>query len=154
MSRLLAYLWRFAVVIAGFFCAVVAASAFLHLLLFGGFDWRGEAGAAVTGSLSVSVLVVALIFAYMAFLPAVILVIAAEVFGWRGWLFHALAGGVIGLTASMFTWMTAGSGTDFGLLWALVAAGMTGGLAYWLIAGRSSGLTLDRVVSARERSVS
>ena len=153
MSRVLLYLVRFAVAILGFFCAALAASVFLHVLLLGGFDWRGGGAPAVAADRAyVSIAVVTLIFAYMAFPPALLLVLAAEVFSWRGWLTYALAGGGIGLAGSVFTATVNGTEWNGELILALVAAGMVGGLSYWLVAGRTAGLALDRAVSGQTRS--
>jgi hypothetical protein len=152
LSRLLAYLGRFASIILGYFCASLAASAFLHLLLFSGLDWRGdELGAVVAGSVVLSIPFVALFVAYMAFLPALVPVLASEVLGLRGWLFHGLSGGAIALSVALLFARRETSSADAGLVLAVVAAGIVGGIVYWLVTGRSAGLALTSLVSGRER---
>lgn len=80
-----------------------------------------------------------------AFVPAVLLVVVAEVVRLRSLLYYAAAGAVVGL-ASYF-----GSNVELRLenttdvspafhpLQLAAAAGIVGGLAYWLLAGRNAG---------------
>jgi hypothetical protein len=87
MGRIFAYLLRFAVILVGFVAAVLAASAFIHLLFLGsaGFleeDVRPVAGAAML----FSVPFVALFVAYFVFVPSVIAIGVAELLGRRDWL--------------------------------------------------------------------
>lgn len=155
MSRVGLILARLCLVIAGYACAALAASAVLHAALFAlaGF---GSAGVpvVVAGSVTVSIPFVALFVAYFAFLPGAVAIGVAELAGRRDWLTHALAGGA---TAAAVTLMfrsarpddlsggsgmpvAAGQGVgDPQLVGALLVAGLAGGLAYWLVAGRSAG---------------
>lgn len=80
-----------------------------------------------------------------AFLPALLLIIIAESLRWRRLLYYAAAGAIVGL-ASYF-------GSDVSLrldnttdvtpvvhpLQLAAAAGIIGGLVYWLFAGRNAG---------------
>lgn len=80
-----------------------------------------------------------------AFVPAVLLIVAAEIMRLRSLLYCAAAGAVVGL-ASYF-----GSNVELRLenttdvspafhpLQLAAAAGIVGGLAYWLLAGRNAG---------------
>ncbi len=80
-----------------------------------------------------------------AFVPALLLIIVAEVARLRSLLYYAAAGAVVGL-ASYF-----GSNVELRLenttdvtpvfhpLQLAAAAGIVGGLAYWLLAGRNAG---------------
>jgi H+/Cl- antiporter ClcA len=80
-----------------------------------------------------------------AFVPAVLLIVVAEVMRLRNLLYYAAAGAVVGLT-SFF-----GSNVELRLenttdvtpvfhpLQLAAAAGIVGGLAYWLLAGRKAG---------------
>jgi H+/Cl- antiporter ClcA len=80
-----------------------------------------------------------------AFVPAVLLIVVAEVMRLRNLLYYAAAGAVVGLT-SFF-----GSNVELRLenttdvtpvfhpLQLAAAAGIVGGLAYWLLAGRNAG---------------
>ena len=61
MSRVVAYLLRFAVIIAGYAFAALAASAFLNLISIGAFDWTAEeAPWVIAGSVLVSIPLAAL----------------------------------------------------------------------------------------------
>ena len=105
--------------------------------------------------LTVFIVTVSAFVAAFSFVPAVIAMLVTETFGLRSVLFHALAGGLIGL----FCGYTLGFigplpridfdmplGTNFELL---AAAGIAAGLVYWLIAGRSAGLRRERPEPAR-----
>ena len=146
---------RLGLVLAGFACAALAASAVLHLALPGisGID-APEAPWIVVGSITLSIPFVALFVAYFAFLPATVAIGIAEIAGWRDRLTYAFAGCVIaGVVMVMFrgarhNGLPGGTGMPFPdgggaaepqLVGALLAAGLAGGLAYWLVAGRSAG---------------
>ena len=105
--------------------------------------------------LTVFIVTVSAFVAAFSFVPAVIAILVTETFGLRSVLFHALAGGLIGL----FCGYTLGFigplpridfdmplGTNFELL---AAAGIAAGLVYWLLAGRSAGLRRERPEPAR-----
>ena len=86
---------------------------------------------------------VALFVAYFAFLPAVVAILAGEIFAKRDWLFYAIAGGVVAAIVIGFIRGTAETGgeavADVNLALALIGGGMCGGIAYWLVAGRTAG---------------
>ena len=77
--------------------------------------------------------------ATMTLLPAGIGVLISETFAIRSWLYHAANGGL----AAWIGWsLIADVREEYRLFTeptALVAAGIAGGLAYWLIAGWSAG---------------
>lgn len=142
MSRYLGYLGRFALILVGFACAALAASAFFHLLAFGGLGFFDEDTSEPTRVVfMLSVPVVAAFIAYLAFIPAVIFFVLAEVFAWRGWLAHVLGGGAAAAAALFWNGTTfVGPGPPGNRLeLAAIACGMVGGIAYWLVAGRSAG---------------
>lgn len=153
MSRVLLYIARFAVILIGYVAAALAASGFLHLLLLGSAGFSpDEAHAVVIGSLFFSIPFTALFVGYFAFLPSVAAILIGEVFGQRGWLFHALAGAAVGLVVVVLFWQSAiwpdSSGYQTGidpaygtsrLVGLIVGSGIVGGLAYWLCAGRWAG---------------
>ena len=159
MNRLLAYLGRFAAILLGFICACLAASAFLHLLALGGFDWL-SADWHMEMTVWFSVVFMTALIGSFAFIPAIILIVIAEITATRGWLAYSLCGGGVGFVAA-FMMRSSGPALDgmegslspaaTGLSFAVIAAGMIGGLAYWLITGRAAGLWLDRI-TAPERS--
>ena len=80
-----------------------------------------------------------------AFVPALLLIVVAEVARLRSLLYYAAAGAVVGLTSYF------GSNVELRLenttdvtpvfhpLQLAAAAGIVGGLAYWLLAGRNAG---------------
>ena len=80
-----------------------------------------------------------------AFVPALLLIAVAEVMRLRSLLYYAAAGAVVGLTSYF------GSNVELRLenttdvtpvfhpLQLAAAAGIVGGLAYWLLAGRNAG---------------
>jgi hypothetical protein len=86
--------------------------------------------------------------ALFAFVPAFLAIAVAERLARRNWTFYALAGGLAGVVANgvagifFLRW-----GTQAGRPWtfdpaavlATLGGGVVGGLAYWLIAGRSAG---------------
>lgn len=83
--------------------------------------------------------------AAFAFTPSVVVILLAESFAWRSVVLYAIAGGAVAL----FCGYTLGFveyepqfrfdvpfGTNFELM---AAAGIAGGLVYWLAAGRTAG---------------
>jgi hypothetical protein len=86
--------------------------------------------------------VLAMLFSMMAFyalVPAAIGVLVAEFFAVRSWIYHALNGAL----AAWIGWaLMADARNDYAAFAdpkILVAAGLAGGLAYWLVAGWSAG---------------
>lgn len=86
--------------------------------------------------------VLALFFSMMtayAFTAAAVGVLISEVFALRSWIYHAANGGL----SAWIGWSLMQDVRDeyrvFGDPTTLVAAGLAGGLAYWLIAGWSAG---------------
>ena len=83
-------------------------------------------------------------------LPAVIGVTISEAFAVRSVVFHAL-NGVVSIWVGRNSMVVPGRPFEFhDHPPALLAAGLTAGLVYWLIAGRNAGLALD---SPRPRAV-
>ncbi len=149
MTRVLIYLARFALILAGYAVASLAASAFLHVVSLGALGFtREEAPAAVIGSIVFSIPFVALFVAYFAFLPSIPAILLAEILGKRDWLYHAISGAVVALVVLGFIRGAAETGNDavtdprFAL--ALIGGGMCGGIAYWLVAGRLAGSWRDQ----------
>ncbi|MBX9465295.1 MAG: hypothetical protein KL840_20400 [Aquamicrobium sp.] len=143
MSRVLGYLWRFAVIIVGFACAAFVASAFGAMLLAG----DGQPGSpmpVMDGPFYLMVSVLAALFAYHAFAPALAAILIAELLGRRDWLFHALAGAGVAGAAALLAWEQAApvSRADTMPFLVMLACGLVAGIAYWAVAGRSSGMWL------------
>jgi hypothetical protein len=156
LSGIALILVRLAVILAGYACAALAASTALHVAWIGAAGFEPEqAPWLVVGSIAFSIPFVALFVAYFAFVPAAFTIGVAEFAGWRDWLTYALAGGFIAaVVASMFwRWGSAdmridgaglplagaGRPDDPQLLVALLAAGLVGGIVYWMVAGRGAG---------------
>ncbi len=151
MDRYGLFFIRMVMITLGYAAAAVTAGVSLALLTKfitpqqagyladSGFDFGLLIGAVALGSLA----------GYVAFVPAMLVILVAEVAKRRDWLFYALAGGAIAAAAplliALFTGPDRGAPTDFALM--SLAAGMIGGTAYWLIAGRGAGNWLP---SARE----
>ena len=164
-GRLLVYIGRFALIIVGYICAALAASAALHLFILPtlGFS-RAEAEPVTTAAAVFSVPFVALFVGYFALTPSLVVIAIAEFWSVRGWLYHALGGGAVGLVLAVL-FRTSGytdvidTGRDIqvippgnsvfdpALLAVMIGAGMVGGLAYWLVAGSTSGSWKPRAVS-------
>lgn len=143
MSRILACLLRLAIVLAGYSAASLAASAFLHVIVlaWAGFEPK-DAPTLVAGSLVFSIPFVALFVAYFGFVPSLAVILIGEVLGRRDWLTYTVGGGVV--AAAFLAFLYRNSGPDFSIAdprWAatIIGAGLVGGIAYWLVAGRWAG---------------
>jgi hypothetical protein len=142
LNRLFTYLARFAAIVFGFFCASLAASAFLHLLFFGMAGLAGEvAGGPLAAPVFAGVPFVALFIGYLAFFPALLFIAVAEALARRDWLYYALSGGGVALVIVGAALVAGGEGAAFPAL-SFVGAGLVGGIAYWLAAGRRAGAWL------------
>jgi hypothetical protein len=158
MSTILVILGRLFVILIGYVAASVAASAFLNLVTVGAIFPADELPTIVAGTFFTT-LFVAPFVAYIAFVPSVVVILLAEFFGRRDWLTYALAGGVVGIVVLGFFWQAAGNMydvadalteaaqpletrqqlTDPFVAMLMIGAGMVGGVAYWLVAGRMAG---------------
>lgn len=144
MTRIVAYLFRFAVISIGYAVAALAASAFLNVVMLAWFGFTPEETRMVaTGSLVFSIPFVVLFVAYFAFIPAFLAIVIGEVAGKRDWLFYALAGGVVALVIIGFSRGGGGAAfaeiADLNFALVVIGSGMCGGIGYWLVAGRSAG---------------
>jgi uncharacterized membrane protein len=153
LSSLVSIFVRLCIVLAGYACAILTASLFLHLLAWPSLGFEGDTPTVVAKTaLVVSVLLIALLISYYAFLPAAVLIAIAEFRPFRSWLYFALAGGITALSALVLYETVrmagmAGARTEaFGAdsLLVALASGMIAGVAYWLVAGRSAGRWRER----------
>ena len=128
-------IWRALFVIPlGFIAACLAAGIFIALAAYG------------TGSIDRETVIWPAIFGVLAApvigglvaLSALIVIVAAELLSWRSVLAYLVAGGVAGLSAYLLADSTAGAVSDTDAQLSMTA-GIVGGLAYWLVAGRSAG---------------
>jgi hypothetical protein len=145
LSRLLRYLFRFATISFGFFCAALAAGLFASVLLIGASDVEDLAPFVFDGPIYAIVFVSGTFFAYQAFVPAFVAIMAAEFLRLRDWLYFALGGGAVAAGAVFFGWERVDfpAGPDMLPISIAIACGMVGGLVYWLVAGRQSGCWMD-----------
>ena len=143
MSRLVAYLIRFAVILFGYLVASLAASAFLNIMFLASLGYTPEhAQTPATASLYFSIPFVALFVAYFAFMPAAVVILISEILSRRDWLFYALSGAVVAAVFLGFVHQTADANfdvTDTSAIAAVIGCGMVGGIFYWLSAGRWAG---------------
>jgi hypothetical protein len=134
-------LLRFILIPLGYLVAVLAGSL---VILFG--SWKlgqpaptpeGEAYIFFGWMFAAPVLVVLLLGTM--WLPAAIGVLVSEAFAIRSWIFHAANGAV----SAWIGWSMLGYVDDTEIPLneplAVIAAGLAGGLAYWVIAGSSAG---------------
>lgn len=150
MGRVLVYFGRFALILIAYVAASLAASVLLHLVSFGALGFEpDEAPRFVMGSLVFSIPFIALFVAYYAFLPAVPAILLSEAFGWRDWLYYALAGALIALTIIAFFVQSSPNEhhtvRDPRFWAAMLGGGISAGMAYWLVAGRFAGNWRARV---------
>lgn len=143
MSRFIAYLIRFVVILIGYLVASLAASAFLNVLFLAALGLApDQAHPTATASLYFSIPFVALFVAYFAFMPAAVVILISEILGRRDWLFYALAGGIVAAAFLGFVHQNADANFDVTeprAIAAVIGGGMVGGIFYWLSAGRWAG---------------
>ena len=128
-------IWRVLFVIPlGFIAACLAAGIFIVVAAYstGALDrdtviWPGIFG-----------VIAAPVIGGLVALPALVAIVLAELLSWRSVLAYLVAGGVAGLSAYLLADNMAGaiSDTDAQLS---MTAGIVGGFAYWLVAGRTAG---------------
>lgn len=128
--------WQLLRIVCGFIAGVLAAGLFLSWGLFqtAGPDQDPVAFAAMLGTGFVT----ASVLGSLAFVPAAVAIVLAELLGWRGIIYHLAAAGLISLGLWSLGNEAMASGPRPGTSVAL-AAGFLGGLVYWLIAGCNSG---------------
>ncbi len=128
-------IWRVLIVIPlGFITACLAAGVFIAVAAYGtgALDRDTVIWPAIFGVLAAPVI------GGFAALPALLVITAAEVLSWRSVLAYLAAGGAAGLSAYLLADGGVGAISDFDAQLSLTA-GLVGGLAYWLVAGRTAG---------------
>ncbi|AMS39859.1 hypothetical protein [Aminobacter aminovorans] len=144
MSRVLVYLGKFAHMVLGYAAASIAASAFLNVVFLGvasliATDIPPEVA---SGSMVFTIPFIALFVAYFGFVPAVVVMLLAELLGKRDWLFYALAGGFVALVFIGVAYQSGDGGFAYrDPLWpvSIIGSGLVGGIAYWFVTGRFAG---------------
>lgn len=138
---------RLFAILFGYIVAVLAAGVFLATLFVSiiPFD-RSPPLDLYAGGVFFGLFFSAPLVGSVAFVPAACVILVTEVFRLRDWLYHAAGGGLVGVLAA--AWLSAAPERgpvppDAGFLMALAGAGMVGGIAYWLIAGRNAGRWIE-----------
>jgi hypothetical protein len=157
MDVVLRLLLRFLLVPLGYLAAVAAGTA---VILIG--SWRlGELATSVNPdeqtlgffSLVLAGPVLFMILLTVMWLPAAAGVLLAEAFALRSWIYHAANGAA----AAWLGWQLFGPFDETGVpindTLSVVAAGLAGGLAYWLVAGWNAGFWKP-VFGQRQRALS
>jgi hypothetical protein len=140
-------LWRVILVLPVAFIAAAFAASIVIVVSAGIDPAPGEPLGEYVGKLFIVSAIASPFVGAIAFIPALIVIIPAEAFGWRSLTLHLLVGAGIGFAAlvadiggpsDVQTDLTVGGG-----------AGAVGGLVYWLIAGRRAGIGEGGDVSIR-----
>ncbi len=130
--------WRIILVIPVAFIAASLAAAFVITLSAGAQPSSGESSGDFFAKLIVISIIASMVVGAVAGIPALILIIMAEAFGWRSLILHLVFGVLIGLAAFL---LGIGGATETREAVTIGgAAGAVGGFVYWLIAGRKAGL--------------
>lgn len=144
MSRFLLYLGKFAHMVLGYLAASLAAGAFLNVVFLGaaGLMASDMPLEVATGSMVFTIPFTALFVAYFAFVPALVVMLLAELLGKRDWLFYALSGGFVALVFLGFAYQGGDPGFAYRdplLPVSIIGSGLIGGIAYWFVTGRFAG---------------
>lgn len=127
--------------------AYIAACIGAALIIFasGGLEpLPGETHAELAAKAFVVALIASMIVGAVAGIPALIMIVLAEAFGWRSLVLHLVVGAAIGLVAFRLHLGT-GPIEDMQAAKIGAAAGAVGGFVYWLIAGRTAGFAPRRL---------
>ena len=146
MDSLARFVLRLLVVPLGGAAAITAAVAVLLVAHWGELATLAQADPEAQGAWLIAFVVAGPMLAFLlsltaasALLPAAVGALIAEAFAIRSWIFHAANGGL----AAWIGWsLTQDVRDEFHFLAEpkiLVAAGLAGGLAYWLVAGSTAG---------------
>jgi hypothetical protein len=143
-------LYRIMMMLAGYMLACIAASLVLALGMLGS-DWNDLFAAfglnsahAQSTAMWILVGLGALIIFVVGFLPVALIVALTEGFALRSAIIYGVAGGALALASAFgldFAGHIASPGTDVAHEQEVfAAAGIAGGLVYWLFAGRQAGV--------------
>lgn len=125
----------------GLACAVFAAFAMLAAISARHLGDMGLLPAEVMilgHDFSFDAVTIAVLFAPLMGAPAMVSVLLSEMFSIRSWIYHAVAGAV----SALLPWSLAPAAFEGPAFTStqILAVGIVGGLAHWLVAGRRAGL--------------
>lgn len=143
MDRFGLFFIRLVMITVGFIAASIAAGVCLAFLTR--FITPREAGELTGAGLGSWMVVATIMFSswtgYVAFFPGMAVILFGEFTRRRDWLYYAIAGGLIAILVPLFIVFFGSdsrpSETEFLVM--SLAAGMIGGLVYWLVSGRNAG---------------
>jgi hypothetical protein len=154
VKTFLAYVWRLVVIFTGLLLAALTAGVVFTFAMANLLDPGAPNPDLVARVLEWAgfVFLVATFAGVIALVPSVILAILAEAFGWRGLVFHGVAGALLGAMVTL-VWGEPQSADNVLVLAAGISAGIAGGWVYWLIAGRKAGWLFDRITEERKTAL-
>jgi hypothetical protein len=143
MDNVVRLLLRFILVPLGYFVAVLAGTLVIliaswQLLEIGTSGDPDGATFAVMGFVIGGPILLVLVLVLM-LLPASIGILISEAFAIRSWMFHVLNGVISAWVGWLMFGPTAGGNVPLEQPTDVIAAGIAGGLAYWVVAGFSAG---------------
>lgn len=156
MDNLVRLLLRFVLVPLGYFASVIAGAC---VILIG--EWRigslftaADPGDRALGFVVAIVTTVVVLFMLLMlmWLVAAVGILFSEAFAIRSWMFHAANGVVSAWIGAQLFAPTDGATAVAGDPFYVVAAGLAGGLAYWLVAGSTAGFFKPILRSPAERA--
>jgi hypothetical protein len=135
---------RIFLVIVGYLLACIAASAILTIGTLTP-EWDDLVAAGFNSTAAwVVILIGAFAIAAIAMVPALLVIVLAEGFGWRSIVIYGVLGGLLALALSYGLDFAGYVGDPDSFLArereVLAASGIVGGFVYWLVAGRKAGL--------------
>ncbi|MBK8456247.1 MAG: hypothetical protein IPL47_03340 [Phyllobacteriaceae bacterium] len=132
---------KLALDLGGFILSALAGSLVLNLAIIAASAADSDPDTAVLAAgLALSVPFTALFVGYFAAVPAFFVIVAAELFRLRQpWFFLAAGSGIALLVVYLIRSAGGEAEAGPGLFATLLLAGAAAGLAYWVVAGRSSG---------------
>lgn len=147
MSRTVYWIARFALDAFAYVLAAIVATVFLMELFLTTSGRFADPGERFIDLFVVLPMMTAHV-ARNVFVPSLVLIVFAEFRAVRDWLYYALGGIAAALAAGAVAWFPRFHGDHDATAIAVVcAAGAIGGIAYWLIAGRSAGIRRTQTTS-------
>lgn len=137
MIRFVEILGRFAMIVLGFAGAIAAAGLMLAITLS---DMAGREVAEAAPAILLTLLFIIAYTGYASFLPAMTAIAIGEVLGKRDWAYYLASGAIVAaVVIGLFLAEGVEEAEDPEFILSFLAAGLTGGWIYWLIAGRNAG---------------